>query len=837
MKSRKLISAAAALGMAVSSFAGLVAANAEDTETVYNFSELTDESYSKSGASVFEGALTLTGTDDATPQTVSAAVLSPLGQTVNVTSALLAKQLAVELHLDAGETVVEYYCGTDSRASSGKDIDMLVKNEAGETVATEANTEKSGVKPYVISYKAETEGDYTISAPESGINRTMVYAVAKTTGEYTAPSGDITPAPATQDPNATPAPTATPRPTVNPNGVADINITRAQGWLETAYITWTNPTPVDYYNVYVKPEGGEYTQIDNELIRYYGSYYRADALGLKAGKYQMKIEPVIGGSAQEAKESDVMEVLPQIREGFAFDKTSPHYHSDGIGAYNNDGTLKGGAQVIYLTDANKDTVTANVVTNNKGTVTECKGLAAILSAREKGYADNTPLCIRMIGQVESPAGKNESGYMQIKGTKNVTFEGVGDDACTYHWSFLIRAAENVEVRNLAVMEFYDDGISLDTNNFNCWVHNCDIFYGQNRGGDQKKGDGSLDVKTGSDYCTFSYNHFWDSGKSLLCGMEKDSYQGYHMTYHHNWFDHSDSRHPRVRGDQVHIYNNYYDGNSKYGAGACMGGSLFVEKNVFRNVTHPVLISMQGTDAKGVDEKGKGTFSGEDGGNIKMYDNEISEDCGALIYASETNKNDYDAYLAKTRDEKVPEDYVAKKGGSKYSNFDTADEMYSYTPTDTDKVVENVEKYAGRVENGDFVYDFDDAVDDASYDRNPVLSKLLEDYKTALNIEYVTGTEYPGTGGEQPTPRPTDDPKESEQPTAKPTDDPKESEKPSDDTCVKIVVTYNDDGTPAKVVITEGVAISEAVPSRDGNTRTMYWDSITGMKPVTAPQQQ
>ncbi|MGN1115843.1 MAG: hypothetical protein ACI4TH_04695, partial [Candidatus Ornithomonoglobus sp.] len=553
MRSKKLISAAAAFSMVVSSFAGIAAANAEDTETVYNFSSLTESSYSKAGASVFDGALTLSGTESIKPTSVNTAITTPLGNVENVTSALITKQLAVKLHLDAGETVVEYYCGSDSGASSGKAIDVVVKDAAGNVVASEANAENSGVKPYVISYTAAEDGDYTIVDSGSSTNRTIVYAVATTTGTYTPPAADATAVPATQAPNTTLAPDATqvpttvPKVTADPTGVADITITNSAGWLETAYVTWTNPTPVDYYNVYVKPVGGTYTKIDDELIRYYGSYYRADALGLKAGSYQMKVEPVIGGAAQEAEETGVLEVKPQVREGFAFDPASPNYNADGVGGYKNDGTVKDDAKIVYITDANKDTVQFDVITNaSKGTVTSCTGLGEILAAREKNGAETTPLIIRMIGQVESPAGKNSSGYMQIKATSNITFEGVGDDATTYHWSFLLRDTNNVEVRNLAVMEFYDDGISLDTDNFNDWIHNCDIFYGQNRGGDQVKGDGSLDVKTGSDYCTFSYNHFWDSGKSSLCGMTADSYKGYHMTYHHNWFDHSDSRHPRIR---------------------------------------------------------------------------------------------------------------------------------------------------------------------------------------------------------------------------------------------------------------------------------------------------
>ena len=76
------------------------------------------------------------------------------------------------------------------------------------------------------------------------------------------------------------------------------------------------------------------------------------------------------------------------------------------------------------------------------------------------------------------------------------------------------------------------------------------------------------------------DHFYDSGKCSLCGMG-DSKE-FHVSYHHNWFDHSDSRHPRVRTCSVHVYNNYYDGNSKYGIGATMGSSIFVENNYFRN---------------------------------------------------------------------------------------------------------------------------------------------------------------------------------------------------------------------------------------------------------------
>ncbi len=550
---------------------------------------------------------------------------------------------------------------------------------------------------------------------------------------------------------------------------SEVKIVDSAGWLESAFVKWTNTAEVDKYNVYVAPAGGAYTKIDDQLVRYYGNYYRADALGLTAGKYQMKVVPVVNGKEEAGAETGELDVAAHTREGFAFDPASSHYHAEGIGAYKPDGTLKDGAQILYIDDNNKDTVEFTV--NIKGKPTVGKGLVNILSLREKNGAEDTPLAIRMIGQVESPDGKNSSGYVQLKSCKNITFEGVGDDATTFHWSFLLRAAENVEVRNIAVMEFYDDGISLDTDNFNCWVHNCDIFYGQDRGGDQKKGDGSLDVKSGSDYCTFSYNHFWDSGKSSLCGMKEDSYQGWHMTYHHNWFDHSDSRHPRIRGDQVHIYNNYYDGNSKYGVGVTTGGSAFVERNVFRNVKYPMLISMQASDVHGSNE---GTFSGEAGGMIKAYDNDIQTGSQSQTYFTQNNAESdgtIDAYEVTDKSVQVPDTYKSKEGNSSYSNFDTAPNMYKYTSDPVNAVVAKVETYAGRVQGGDFKYDFNDAVEDADYDRIPELGDRLKNYKTTLKHSYITPATYPATDGSAPQPGPTTPPIPTAGPTLKPGETP------------------------------------------------------------------
>ena len=79
--------------------------------------------------------------------------------------------------------------------------------------------------------------------------------------------------------------------------MAAVTITKTAGWFESGYVTWTNVSGLSY-DVFVRPEGGTYTQLDKELVRNYGSYGRADALGLKAGKYQLKVVASNGDEAE-----------------------------------------------------------------------------------------------------------------------------------------------------------------------------------------------------------------------------------------------------------------------------------------------------------------------------------------------------------------------------------------------------------------------------------------------------------------------------------------------------------------------------------------------------------
>ncbi len=582
---------------------------------------------------------------------------------------------------------------------------------------------------------------------------------------------------------------------------AQVTVNQVVGWYESAFLTWELYSGADMYNVYVKEaSASSWTKLDSELIRNYGYYGRADMVGLKAGNYQFKIEATKSGSVISGSEVQTATVAVKAldRAGFA--------HKDGVavGAYNNDGTLKANARVLYINNSNVDQVSLPMLNGKQETT--CVGLGEIFKAYEKGL-ETRPLAVRIIGNITMSSGQlyGDAGAMQLKGKNNtipmqVTVEGIGNDAYLSDWGFVFVKANNVEMRNLGIKMFNDDGISIKES-CKMWVHHCDIFYGKKgSASDQAKGDGSLDVKDDSQYCTFSYNHFWDSGKMSLCGMKSESGPNY-ITYHHNWFDHSDSRHPRVRTMTVHVYNNYYDGVAKYGVGVTTGSSTFVESNFFRDTNRPMMSSLQGTDATG-----DGTFSGENGGVIKSFGNVFVECSSNFSYitanevagsgATAVNATSFDAYHATSRDEQVPSSVKALVGGTSYDNFDTnASLIYTYTPDAAIDVPAKVKSQAGRMMGGDFTWvGFDNAVDDHDYEMNAALKSALDSYTTSL-VEIAAFT--------------------------------KTAAKPSSYT-----VTYYADveGTQVFAVMANQTAVvyPEGVPSKEGYTFT-GWSAVQGAR--------
>ena len=561
------------------------------------------------------------------------------------------------------------------------------------------------------------EGDKTIITPKSGAENdeynASVQAVRFAKKADQGESGDID----------------------NPAGV--IQITEAKGWQESAYLKWAPFEGASSYNVYVDDK-----KIDAQLVRQYASYYRADVLGLKAGTYSVKVVPVNaeGTEIDGANTASNLVVKSYNREGFA------HFKYDGVGAYNNDGTLKAGAKVLYITAKTAKTVSTTVNTGKSETIT---GLQSIIDAYSKGK-DKTPIAFRIIGKVSLSDLDHISSSaegLQVKGaTMNMTFEGVGDDATVYGFGFLLREAVSVEFRNFAIMRCLDDAMSLDTKNSHVWIHNMDLFYGKKgSAADQAKGDGTVDIKGDSKYVTVAYNRFWDNGKASMCGMKSETGENW-ITYHHNWFDHSDSRMARVRTMSVHMYNNYYQHNDVYGIGATSGSSIFMESNYFDAVKRPIMSSLQGTDAKG-----DGTFSSEKGGLIKAYGNVFTnkpDNFSYIPYAE--NNTSFDAYEVSDPSEQVPASVKTLVGGTSYNNFDTDPSlMYAYAADKAEDVPSIVEGFygAGRLNHGDidFVIPDETVVTNGHLQPLPALASILDAYTSGV-VKVFGESNASGEGG-------------------------------------------------------------------------------------------
>lgn len=515
----------------------------------------------------------------------------------------------------------------------------------------------------------------------------------------------------------------------NPAGV--VQITEAKAWLESAYLKWVPFEGASSYNVYIDGK-----KIDTQLIRQYASYFRADVLGLKAGTYSIKVVPVNaeGKEMAGANTATNLVVKSHNREGFA------HFNFEGIGAYNNDGTLKSDAKVLYITASTAKTVSTDVIVGSKNKKVNAKGFQAIINAYQKGY-DTTPIAFRIIGKVslaDLDGISSSSEGIQIKGksgysTMNMTFEGVGDDATVYGFGFLVRNSKSVEFRNFAIMRCLDDAMSLDTQNSNIWIHHMDLFYGKKgSAADQAKGDGTVDIKGNSKYVTVAFNHFWDNGKSSMCGMKSETGENW-ITYHHNWFDHSDSRHARVRTMTVHMYNNYYQHCDVYGIGATSGSNIFMESNYFEAVKRPIMSSLQGTDIKG----SKGTFSGENGGMIKSYGNVFVDKPSGFSYITYAdNPASFNAYEVAKPSDQLPASVKTLVGGTCYNNFDTnPDVMYSHTADNAVDVPSIIEGFygAGRLNHGDIHFDIPDetVVTSGHQQPLPALANILDSYESGV----------------------------------------------------------------------------------------------------------
>ena len=446
-----------------------------------------------------------------------------------------------------------------------------------------------------------------------------------------------------------------------------------EGYNEGLYATFSG-TSKDNFKVFVanyKESDMSFEEVNNNLIRLIGAdTIRVDVLGLSKGDYVLK---VVSSIDNKTVYSNKISVSNYDRSGYAhfsyaLDATSIDV-SNGIGAYTNDGVLKSGAVVVYVTDETKNTVTATI---GGKTYT---GLSAILQAQSNS---SVPLDIRLIGSInaatwntidyktsstttitpsdvigangialelknyteselisggyntlettytklngltnkikyDSSKGEFDSYYnmLDISSAKNVTVEGVGEDATIFGWGFTWKNCSSIEVRNITFDSYTEDACSFEGSDDSktlsgfksghIWIHNNTFNEGKNNWDvcneqDKHEGDGATDFKKNA-FITLSYNHYYKNHKTGLVGGS-DSQHTACITFHHNFYDTCQSRLPLARQANMHMYNNYYYNSTSYSISVRANGYAFVENCYFEGGQNPYELQTSSSNGNG-----------------------------------------------------------------------------------------------------------------------------------------------------------------------------------------------------------------------------------------------
>ncbi len=185
---------------------------------------------------------------------------------------------------------------------------------------------------------------------------------------------------------------------------------------------------------------------------------------------------------------------------------------------------------------------------------------------------------------------------QINIESNKTIIGITPDAGIVGWGIYLKKVENVIIRNLTIRNTFEnpknDAITIETSK-NVWIDHCTlnserIVVPENEK-EKDKVDALLDIIKASYGITVSWNIFENSWKCTQVGSSDSSTVDVDskVTYHHNIFRNTNSRHPSVRFGTVHIFNNYYKNILLYGIASRMGAKVIVENNYFEKVPLPI----------------------------------------------------------------------------------------------------------------------------------------------------------------------------------------------------------------------------------------------------------
>jgi pectate lyase len=210
-------------------------------------------------------------------------------------------------------------------------------------------------------------------------------------------------------------------------------------------------------------------------------------------------------------------------------------------------------------------------------------------------ADHSPRIVKVSGTITNggttemiPVGSNKTivgvganatlnGFgLNVSGWREEMVKPLGQKICEVSTEGKFEYTKNVIIRNLNFVNAGDDNINVQ-----CWSHH--VWLDHNTF--NKPGDGSVDIKRGSDWVTVSWNKFIDTDKTMLLSHDNDAQVQdtgkLHVSYHHNWFNGSRQRMPRVRFGQAHVFNNWCDNptsTNNYMIGVGMSANIYADGN-------------------------------------------------------------------------------------------------------------------------------------------------------------------------------------------------------------------------------------------------------------------
>ena len=240
-------------------------------------------------------------------------------------------------------------------------------------------------------------------------------------------------------------------------------------------------------------------------------------------------------------------------------------------------------------------------------------LSAYLAAYDPAVWGRTKVPSGPLETARHASEQNQAERVQIFIPPNTTIVGIGG-ARVMGANFMVQNVNNVIIRNIQFENAFDcfpqwdptdgatgnwnsafDNISILTNSTHVWVDHVSFTDGnlldsqepQYFGREFQQHDGECDITKGADLVTVSWNRFTNHDKTMLLGSTDSptfDVGKLHITLHHNEFENTMERMPRVRYGQVHVYNNLYDQAASsaflYALGVGVSSQIYAQNNYY-----------------------------------------------------------------------------------------------------------------------------------------------------------------------------------------------------------------------------------------------------------------